>query len=107
MRVSIYTINLIGYDRYLRVQYLVTYQERLSPFRIYVMLLLIWVVASLNTLAICIGFLKKLDAVRVLSGFIDFLVFLVVIFFQIKTVWATYIHQNSLENPSILEEIKK
>ena len=86
VRVSIYTINLIGYDRYLRVQYPVTYQERLPPFCIYVMLFSIWVATLLNTLTIHVGFLMKLDAVRGLSEFIDFSVFLVVIFFQIKIV---------------------
>lgn len=107
VRVSIYTNNLIGYDRYLRVQYPVIYQELMLPFRIYVMSFLIWVFASLNTLTICISFLMKLEVVQGLSGFIDFSVFLVVIFFQIKTVWATYIHRNSLVNPSILDEMQK
>lgn len=107
VRVSIYTKNLIGCDHYLRVQYPVIYQERMPPFRIYVMSFLIWVFAPLNTLTICIGFLMKLDVVRGLSGFIDFSVFLVVIFFQIKTVWATYIQRNSLVNPSILDEMQK
>ena len=107
VRVSIYTNNLIGYDRYLRVQYPVIYQELMPPFRIYVMSFLIWVFASLNTLTICISFLMKLEVVQGLSGFIDFSVFLVVIFFQIKTVWATYIHRNSLVNPSILDEMQK
>ena len=105
--VSVCTKDLIGYDRYLRVQYPVIYQERMPPFRIYVMSFLIWVFAWLNTLTICIGFLMKLEVVRGLSGFIDFSVFLVVIFFQIKTVWATYIHRNSLVNPSILDEMQK
>ena len=48
--VAIYTINLIDYDRYLRVQYPVTHQELLSSTSVYMMLLLIWVVALLNTL---------------------------------------------------------
>ena len=56
VRVSIYTNNLIGYDRYLRVQYPVIYQELMLPFHIYVMSFLIWVFASLNTLTICISF---------------------------------------------------
>ena len=106
-RVPIYTINLIGYDRYLRVRYPVTHQERLSPFRVYMMLLLIWVVALLSTLSMPVGFLIKLDTVRGISGFIDFSMVLVVIFFQMKTIWATHTHRISPENPSILEETQK
>ena len=79
--VAIYTINLIGYDRYLRVRYPVTHQEPLISTSVYMMLLLIRVVALLNNLSILVLFLIKLDIVRGFSGFIDFSVFLVVIFF--------------------------
>ena len=48
--VAIYTIDLIRYDRYLRVRYPVTHQEPLSSTSVYMILLLIWVVALLNTL---------------------------------------------------------
>ena len=107
VRVPIYTINLIGYDRYLRVRYPMTHQERLSPFRVYMMLILIWVVALLNTLSMLVGFLMELDIVRGISGFIDFSIFLAIIFFQIKTIWASHAHRILSENPSILEETQK
>ena len=107
IRVSTYTITLIGYDRYLRVKYPVTFQDRLTPFRVYVMLFAICLVALLNTCLMLSGFLVESEIVWGLAGFIDFSAMIIVIYLQIKTVSAANVHRNSVENLSVLEDTQK
>ena len=106
-RISTYTIALIGYDRYLRVKYPTTFQDCLTPFRVYIILFVICLVALLNTCLMISGFLVKSEIVWGLAGFIDFSAILIVIYLQIKTVVAANAHQNSVENLSVLEDIQK
>ena len=106
-RISTYTIALIGYDRYLRVKYPTTFQDCLTPFRVYITLFVIWLVALLNTCLMISGFLVKSEIVWGLAGFIDFSAILIVIYLQIKTAVAANAHQNSVENLSVLEDIQK
>ena len=106
-RISTYTIALIGYDRYLRVKYPTTFQDRLTPFRVYVILFVVCLVALLNTCLMISGFLVESEIVWGLAGFIDFSAIIIVIYLQIKTVVAANAHQNSAENLNVLEDIQK
>ena len=107
IRVSTYTITLIGYDRYLRLKYPMTFQDRLTPFRVYVMLFAIWLVALLNTCLMLSGLLMESEIVWGLAGFIDFSAMIIVIYLQIKTVMAANVHRNSVENQRVLEDTQK
>ena len=107
IRVSTYTITLIGYGRYLRLKYPMTFQDRLTPFRVYVMLFAIWLVALLNTCLMLSGLLMESEIVWGLAGFIDFSAMIIVIYLQIKTVMAANVHRNSVENQRVLEDTQK
>ena len=107
IRVSTYTITLIGYDRYLRLKYPMTFQDRLTPFRVYIILFVICLVALLNTCFMLSGLLMESEIVWGLAGFIDFSAMIIVISLQIKTVIAADAHRNSVENLSVLEDTQK
>lgn len=106
-RISTYTIALIGYDRYLRVKFPMTFQDRLTPCRVYVILFAMWLVALLNTCLMLSGLMMESQIVWGLAGFIDFSAMVIVIYLQIKTVMAANVHRNSVENLSVLEDTQK
>ena len=107
IRVSTYTITLIGYDRYLRVKFPMTFQDRLTPCRVYAILFAMWLVALLNTCLMLSGLMMESQIVWGLAGFIDFSAMIIVISLQIKTVIAADAHRNSVENLSVLEDTQK
>ena len=107
IRVSTYTITLIGYDRYLRIKFPMTFQDRLTPCRVYVILFAMWLVALLNTCLMLSGLMMESEIVWGLAGFIDFSAMVIVIYLQIKTAMAANVHRNSVENLSVLEDTQK
>ena len=63
--VSAYLIELIGVDRFIKIEYYTKHKEILTPFRVFVTHILIWGLAVSNAILIVLGLLCTMGNFRI------------------------------------------
>ena len=84
--VSIYITGLIGVDRFVRINYYTKHREILTPFRVFMVQILIWWLALLNTVLILLDVLNQTAVFRIVVGLCDVSLIILVAVLQIKTI---------------------
>ena len=106
-RISLYTILIIGLDRYIGIRYTSNFRIILTSTRAYILMIGVCVLSVINGSLNTVGAYYEGHMGNVLNGitgFIDVNLFIFVVAFQTRTVYITKTRVANAENPEVLDE---
>lgn len=87
-RMSAYTTVLIGIDRYVRIQYPLTFKRILTPFRVSILMIATCALAVFNSIVSFVGNLKNKEAIfRIITLAPDLTLFIISVVLQVKIIF--------------------
>ena len=86
LHVSMYIIGLIGVDRFVRIKYYIKHREILTPFRFFMVKILILGLALFNSVLILLNILNPTRIFHMIVAFFDISLIIVMAVLQIKTI---------------------
>ena len=105
---TVYTIGVIGFDRYLRIQYKTSYATKLTRKRVHMIIFVIYCFALARSSMTVIGFLTdKFTFIRLLGSAIDYLSMSIIAFMQMAAAIAIKRIIASSGNQEVMEETSK
>ena len=85
---SLYTIGLLGVDRYIRIKYPTTFEKKLPTRRVYIIMLFLWVLACIRATSTLKSYLDEKQIFLLLNSMLAGIVFLAMIILQTISVYA-------------------
>ena len=105
---TVYTIGVIGFDRYLRIQYKTSYVTKLTKKRVHLIIFAIYCFALVRSSITVTGFLtRKFKFIRLLGSAIDYLSMSIIAFMQMASVIAIKRIMASSGNQEVMQETSK
>ena len=87
-RMSAYTIVLIGIDRYVRIQYPLTFKRILTPFQVSILMIATCALAVFNSIVSFVGNLKNEEVIfRIITLAPDLTLFIISVVLQVKIIF--------------------
>lgn len=87
-RMSAYTIVLIGIDRYVRIQYPLTFKRILTSFRVSILMIATCALAVFNSIVSFVGNLKNKEIIfRIITLAPDLTLFIISVVLQVKIIF--------------------
>lgn len=86
---SMYIIGLLGVDRFVRINYYIKHREILTLFRVFMVQILIWGLALLNTKSFLLDLLYRTGIFHLFIASCDGSLIILVVVLQIKTMSST------------------
>ena len=87
--VSMYVVGLTGVDRFVRINYYIKHREILTLFRVFMVQILIWGLALLNTKSFLLDLLYRTGIFHLFIASCDGSLIILVVVLQIKTMSST------------------
>ena len=84
-----YVVGLIGVDRFVRINYYIKHREILTLFRVFMVQILIWGLALLNTKSFLLDLLYRTGIFHLFIASCDGSLIILVVVLQIKTMSST------------------
>ena len=105
---TVYTIGVIGFDRYMRIQYKATYATKLTRKRVHMIIFIIYCFALVRSSITLAGFLfGEFNFIRVLGSATDYLSMSIIAFMQMASVIAIKRIVASSGNQEVMQETSK
>ena len=106
--VTVYTIGLIGLDRYVRIQYKTSYASVLTSERVHLLIFTVYCLAMLRASMNVIGFaLQKVLLIRILGSVIDFISMSIIACMQMASVRAIKKVMSESDNQAVMQGTSK